>query len=1008
MMVPTAGELSRGEDVYAVGREDVAGAVHAMSPHDNPALNAEHDALMTLVPDHAVTSRAVRDGDWSDPGTWADGRVPGDGAVVAVPDEITVRYDTVSSESILHIRVDGTLEFATDRDTLLEVDTIVVVPEGTLRIGTAGAPVDGAHEARIVFADNGAVAWSAAGPTQLHRGLVSEGRVEMHGEAKAASLKLAADPMAGDRSITLADMPEGWRPGDKIVLTGTHFAHRTGVLDPSTGSREITGSTEDEVLTIDRIEGRTVVLLEPLRFDHDTPAADLKAYAANLSRNIVLTSENTEIAHRGHVMLMHSDDIDIANVEFLELGRTDKSRRLDDKMEVEHPDGSITAIPADPTGITNQRGRYPIHVHRTGPELDGQAAEIAGSVVWGSPGWGFAQHDAYANLTDNVSFDVFGAHFVAETGNETGEWAHNIAIQSGGRKRESVVESLATHDNAFEGAGFWFNGRQIVATRNVAAGVAEGAFTWFTFGDGAIDIEAENLPEPLVASYRDAVHPSTVPIEGFAHNEAIASAMGFRSFRQQTVGHADLSHIIDFTAWETEVGVALSYTNNYLFEDLRIFGTATPTRALLGSVAGVSIGLNSEMITVKNALIDNVDEAISMRKLRNSAFIRRNDRLEDDYQYTFIDVESGSNVDRAFSVNLDRRFDRVMTEEDLVLGRLALALDDSSLLVKWGDNPLLRNIDLTGIKTDSVGAVDFPARHDRIRIEGDDLMERLRTDGFSTLLDGTRVIELATLASDRGTGETLTRKFLAVLAADWQIPADAIDKGTWWNTGEVYVPTTLVDPAAVATHTVRSDGREVVLGSGRDDTLIDPLGAGRILDGGAGHDRVSGQDRNATLFGRAGADVMTGGGGSDRLLGDGGDDVLGGGDGDDTLLGGAGDDVLSGGIGNDTLIGGPGVDRLNGGGGADLFVITDADPATFDIIGRLDALEGDRLLIHIAALVLPDGSLDGSRLQRRNVGLGKEVRADIYGDGVFDTIARIIGGAALDPDDFLLGAITIA
>lgn len=106
--------------------------------------------------------------------------------------------------------------------------------------------------------------------------------------------------------------------------------------------------------------------------------------------------------------------------------------------------------------------------------------------------------------------------------------------------------------------------------------------------------------------------------------------------------------------------------------------------------------------------------------------------------------------------------------------------------------------------------------------------------------------------------------------------------------------------------------------------------------GGAGSDRLFGNDAVNHLWGNGGDDVIEsgnfpdvvrggdgddhimGGSGSDLLRGDGDNDRLEGGTGWDNLFGGNGDDVLTGNNGNDRLYGDGGSDRIEGGAGADL------------------------------------------------------------------------------------------
>lgn len=111
-----------------------------------------------------------------------------------IPEAISVDYDGVGAASVFTVRVDGKLLFASDRDTRLEVDTLVIDKTGVLQIGTHDHPVEDGVTANIVIANNGAidVAWD---PMLLSRGVISHGNVEIHGQEKEAFLKLAVDPM---------------------------------------------------------------------------------------------------------------------------------------------------------------------------------------------------------------------------------------------------------------------------------------------------------------------------------------------------------------------------------------------------------------------------------------------------------------------------------------------------------------------------------------------------------------------------------------------------------------------------------------------------------------------------------------------------------------------------------------------------------------------------------------------------------------------------------------------
>ena len=99
----------------------------------------EGDTIPRFVADPTITN--IRSGSWSDPTIWSLGRVPINGDKVQIAPQTTVTYSTVSSASINGIEVDGSLIFSTTVNTQLIVGNLMVMPTGTLQIGTASQPV---------------------------------------------------------------------------------------------------------------------------------------------------------------------------------------------------------------------------------------------------------------------------------------------------------------------------------------------------------------------------------------------------------------------------------------------------------------------------------------------------------------------------------------------------------------------------------------------------------------------------------------------------------------------------------------------------------------------------------------------------------------------------------------------------------------------------------------------------------------------------------------------------
>ena len=357
---------------------------------------------------------------------------PADGAHVLIPYGVKVTVDgMIAAAHRDTIRVDGTLSFATTVNTALKVDTMVVTDSGRFEMGTETNPVRASVTAHLTFTDNGPIdrTWD---PFGISRGLISQGSVSMYGAAKASSADLIGSAAAGSNSLILMSIPQGWRLGDEIVLAGTNG-----------------GTQQNEVRRIVAMYGSTIILDRPLSYNHLQVLPTLRIQVANLTRNVVIDSEATSIDRYGHVMFMHNPDVSINFVAFNHLGRTDKSQPINDAVV----DANWQLEPG--TG-TNPRGRYAVHFHRTGTVNNGDPAIVHGSVVDGSPGWGFVNHSSFVDMSDNVSFDATGAGFVTEAGDEIGSFTNNLAIGStgSGETTESRIRS-----------GLWSPRRRLLVPR---------------------------------------------------------------------------------------------------------------------------------------------------------------------------------------------------------------------------------------------------------------------------------------------------------------------------------------------------------------------------------------------------------------------------------------------------------------------------------------------------------------------------------------------------------------
>src|SRR5689334_17914839 len=68
--------------------------------------------------------RTTRSGAWSEAATWEGGKLPTAGSKVQVRTGHTIIYDVKSAQAIRSLHIAGTLSFATEKDTRLEVGLI--------------------------------------------------------------------------------------------------------------------------------------------------------------------------------------------------------------------------------------------------------------------------------------------------------------------------------------------------------------------------------------------------------------------------------------------------------------------------------------------------------------------------------------------------------------------------------------------------------------------------------------------------------------------------------------------------------------------------------------------------------------------------------------------------------------------------------------------------------------------------------------------------------------------
>ena len=177
------------------------GSTHAQSPH-------EFSVLTDNIPNFArqPTIQSAQSGAWLTASTWTPARMPQPEDVVLIRHLVTFNTTTGDVDTV-GISAGGTLRFSTNSDTKLRVGTLLVMPGGTLEVGTEQQPIQAHVTAEILIANKPLeLSHTTAGvfdPEQYGTGLLAiDGTVTMRGAPKTPTfVRLTREPQAGETTL---------------------------------------------------------------------------------------------------------------------------------------------------------------------------------------------------------------------------------------------------------------------------------------------------------------------------------------------------------------------------------------------------------------------------------------------------------------------------------------------------------------------------------------------------------------------------------------------------------------------------------------------------------------------------------------------------------------------------------------------------------------------------------------------------------------------------------------
>jgi G8 domain len=470
---------------------------------------------------------SARSGAWSVPGTWQGGKVPTAGARVRIAEGHIVTYDVASDQVIRLLHVAGTLTFARDRNTRLDVGLIKIQagadssedgfdcdlhvkapdpkkPRPALEVGTPDEPIPAKYSAQIRLTYIPGMDRESC-PAIVCCG----GRMDLHGAPLSRTwLDLGKDVVTGDRGVTLAEAVKGWREGDRVIVTGS--VHRRS-QDTYRGNPD---RLSTEVRRVGKIDGTTLTLDRPL--DHPHRGSGLfRSEVANLSRNVIVESADPK-GIRGHTMYHRHSAGSISYAEFRHLGKQ--------------------AV----------LGRYSIHYHLVGDTMRGSS--VIGASIWDSHNRWITIHGTnYLVVRDCVGYQSIGHGFFLEDGSEVyNVLDRNLGVQA--YRGKPLPKQVLTFDPN-DGAAFWWaNGRNTLV-RNTSCENDEYGFRFDSQKARGFNSE---LPVLMPDGSRQRVDIRLLPFYRFEDNEAHTEGLYGMVFAGPGLNAPDTRHphiLKNLTIW---------------------------------------------------------------------------------------------------------------------------------------------------------------------------------------------------------------------------------------------------------------------------------------------------------------------------------------------------------------------------------------------------------------------------------------------------------------------------
>src|SRR6185295_12207383 len=326
-----------------------------------------------------VSVSSVRDGLWSDAGTWG-GLIPGPNDVITINHKVTIDVNA----TVAGITCSGSLIFAPDKSVILQSSKNIIIT-GTLQMRPSSPSA--IQLIRFININEDKFIGGGEDPMDSDIGLwVMNGKLDLQGSPKTGWIRPAGGIVNTDNLFLDA---EGWQIGDEVMITPT--------------SKNAVNFDERKIVAI---SGGTFTL-NSVTTSHPQINGKWSPEVCNLTRNVRIEGTATG---KSHVFIRSAIPQNIQYVQFRYMGP--RKQQAGDSAE------------------EFLLGRYGIHFHHCGDGSRGSVIE--GCVVRDCDSHSYVTHGSHGvtvhnSIAANVTEDAFWWDQGPEHASHDTKWIHNVA-----------------------------------------------------------------------------------------------------------------------------------------------------------------------------------------------------------------------------------------------------------------------------------------------------------------------------------------------------------------------------------------------------------------------------------------------------------------------------------------------------------------------------------------------------------------------------------------------------